>query len=109
MRSSDRMKVEQCQSRDSAFTEGSLGLRGVMRVLDRVRSGRTMCRAVVGLCGVLIATGPAVGQEMVEIGIANTASDVGFYLAQSKGYFREANIRVNFNSFASAAQMIAPF
>lgn len=47
-------------------------------------------------------------QEVVTIGIPNVATDVGFFLADKKGYFKEEGIEVRFSSFPSAANMIAP-
>ncbi len=56
--------------------------------------------------------GAAVAQPaqltQVAIGIANTATDVGFFIADKRGYFRDAGIAVTMTSFASAARMIAP-
>ncbi len=46
--------------------------------------------------------------ETVIIGTANTATDVGFYLADARGYFREAGIEPKMVPFNSAAQMVAP-
>ena len=46
--------------------------------------------------------------EKVTIGISNAATDAGFYIADKKGYFREAGIAVNMAAFPSAAKMIAP-
>jgi NitT/TauT family transport system substrate-binding protein len=44
----------------------------------------------------------------VTIGITNTATDVGFFIADKKGYFRDAGIAIAVTPFASAARMIAP-
>lgn len=46
--------------------------------------------------------------EQVKVGTTNVASDVGFFIAEQKGYFRDAGIAVTTTSFASAARMIAP-
>jgi NitT/TauT family transport system substrate-binding protein len=44
----------------------------------------------------------------VRIGIARTMSDVGYYVADAMGYFRDEGIEVTLTSFNSAAQMMAP-
>jgi len=44
----------------------------------------------------------------VAIGIANTATDVGFFIADKRGYFRDAGVAVTMTPFTSAALMIAP-
>jgi NitT/TauT family transport system substrate-binding protein len=46
--------------------------------------------------------------EQVKVGTTNVASDVGFFIAEQKGYFRDAGIDVTTTTFASAAKMIAP-
>ena len=54
----------------------------------------------------IVAAG--VKAEPLNIGTANTATDVGFYLAEARGYFREVGIEPKLVPFNSAAQMIAP-
>jgi NitT/TauT family transport system substrate-binding protein len=44
----------------------------------------------------------------VRIGIARTMSDVGYYVADAMGYFRDEGIEVILAPFNSAAQMMAP-
>jgi NitT/TauT family transport system substrate-binding protein len=46
--------------------------------------------------------------ETVQVGVVNTISDAGFYIADKKGYFRTEGLEVNLTSFNSAARMIAP-
>jgi NitT/TauT family transport system substrate-binding protein len=48
------------------------------------------------------------GQETVRVGIVNASSDVGFFIADRKGYFRQEGISVAFTAFDSAAKMIVP-
>src|SRR5580658_6126158 len=59
---------------------------------------------------VLSYAGPATAQTPVltpvTMGIANTASDVGIFIADRKGYFRDAGIAVTTTPFPSAARMI---
>src|SRR3984957_4655413 len=54
------------------------------------------------------ATAAAQTLEQVKVGTTNVASDVGFFIAEQKGYFRDAGIAVTTTTFASAAKMIAP-
>ena len=44
----------------------------------------------------------------VRAGIVNASSDVGFFIADKKGYFREEGIKVEFTEFDSGAKMVAP-
>ena len=44
----------------------------------------------------------------VRIGIARTMSDVGYYVADAMGYFKDEGIAVTMTPFNSAAQMMAP-
>jgi NitT/TauT family transport system substrate-binding protein len=50
----------------------------------------------------------ASAQEKVSIGITNSATDAGFFIAERKGYFRAEGIEATTTPFASAAGMIAP-
>ncbi|MBB3593761.1 NitT/TauT family transport system substrate-binding protein [Rhizobium sp. BK529] len=44
----------------------------------------------------------------VNVGIANSSSDVAFFIADKKGYFREEGIDAKFVPFDSGAKMVAP-
>jgi NitT/TauT family transport system substrate-binding protein len=44
----------------------------------------------------------------VNVGTANSATDVGFFIADRRGYFRDEGLAVNMIAFDSAARMIAP-
>ena len=44
----------------------------------------------------------------VTVGITRTATDVGWFIADKKGYFRDEGIEVKLIPFSSAAQMIVP-
>jgi NitT/TauT family transport system substrate-binding protein len=50
----------------------------------------------------------AVAQTAVNVGITDTSSDVGFFIADKKGYFRDEGLSTTMTPFASAAKMIAP-
>src|SRR3981189_3226248 len=44
--------------------------------------------------------------DAVSLGLVNTISDAGFFVAEAKGYFKAAGIEVNFLPFTSASAMI---
>jgi NitT/TauT family transport system substrate-binding protein len=44
----------------------------------------------------------------VNVGIANSSSDVAFFIADKKGYFRDEGIEAKFIPFDSGAKMVAP-
>ena len=44
----------------------------------------------------------------VRVGLAAASSDVGFFIADKKGYFKEEGLAVTFVNFDSAAKMVAP-
>lgn len=65
-------------------------------------------------CCCLVATlllpiaGSAAELAPVAVGITNTSSDVGFFIADKRGYFRAEGIAISLTPFNSAAQMVAP-
>lgn len=61
---------------------------------------------VLGLALPIFAT--LAQAETITIGTTNVATDAGFFIAEDRGYFREAGIEAKFVRFNSAAQMIAP-
>ncbi len=59
----------------------------------------------------LVAAGPrasAAQLALVRVGLVNSSSDVCFFLADKKGYFKQEGLAVTFTSFNSAAKMVAP-
>ena len=66
---------------------------------------RTLAAAAVALA---CATVPQVGHalEKVVIGNTNTATDVGLFVADKRGYFRQEGLDVQFVQFDSAARMV---
>ena len=56
-----------------------------------------------------ISGAPAQQPVRVNIGIANSATDVGLFVAVKKGYFAREGIDANLITFDSGARMIAPF
>jgi NitT/TauT family transport system substrate-binding protein len=54
------------------------------------------------------ATQPVAAQTKVTIGLSNTSADIGFFIADKRGYFRAEGLEASMEPFASAAKMIAP-
>lgn len=74
-----------------------------------MKSMRMLMTFLVLLLGCLHAGASfAAGLQVVKVGLANTSADVGFFIAQEKGYFRDEGIEAQLIPFASAALMIAP-
>ena len=60
------------------------------------------------------AVAPAYAQtvrplEKVVLGYPQTATDIGLYVADKRGYFREEGVQVEFINFDTAARMVTPF
>jgi len=51
---------------------------------------------------------PAAAQTTVKVASAGIASDIGFFLALKKGYFRDEGLTVELTQMANAPQMIGP-
>src|SRR5215471_18801406 len=55
-----------------------------------------------------LAASPGAAQTTVRVASAGIASDVGFFLALKKGYFRDEGLNVELTQMANAPQMIGP-
>jgi NitT/TauT family transport system substrate-binding protein len=75
------------------------------RVVAHLLRGTVLMLALAAL-----PTGHTAGAqtETVTVGITNSATDGGFFIADKKGYFRAEGIQLKTTPFASAAGMIAP-
>ena len=76
-------------------------------------SGRVSRRELIGAVGTAALSSfpmPALAQAPTEmnLGIVGTSSDVAFFLADKKGWFKEEGIAMKTASFPSAANMVAP-
>ncbi len=59
--------------------------------------------------GLVIAPAIAAAEPVaVKVGITNVVADVGFFVADKRGYFAEENLKVELVPFDAAAKMIAP-
>jgi NitT/TauT family transport system substrate-binding protein len=80
----------------------------------RARSAAVCCVPWLSLATSLLSLAasavlsPLSAAEQVRIGVARTISDVGYYVADAMGFFREEGLEVSIVGFASAAQMVAP-
>jgi NitT/TauT family transport system substrate-binding protein len=70
------------------------------------------CKRLFQLAAALALTvGSAFGAaaaDRVSVGVVNASSDIALFIADAKGYFKEAGLDVQFNAFDSAAKMVAP-
>ena len=68
------------------------------------------CRLLLALFAVIACGSGAKAKDpdQVQVGIARTMSDAGYYIADAMGYFHDENLAVTLIPFKSAAQMIAP-
>src|SRR5512144_965891 len=64
--------------------------------------------AVLAVAGLL--SGGAQAQELkpVKIGVVNLSTDVAFYIAEKRGYFKAEGLKADFAYFDSGAKMIVP-
>jgi NitT/TauT family transport system substrate-binding protein len=67
---------------------------------------RTFVAGALAAPAIVSTSQRASAGEAVTLGMVNTISDAGFFVAEAKGYFRAAGIEVKFLPFASASTMI---
>jgi NitT/TauT family transport system substrate-binding protein len=65
-------------------------------------------RAVIAGSALLAGVAAASAADKVSVGITNASTDIGLFIADAKGYFKQEGIDVSFMPFDSAARMIAP-
>lgn len=71
---------------------------------------RMIARIWIALAALAFAHVAAPAAEIeVSVGLTNSATDVGFFIADKRGYFAREGIRPNFIVFDSAARMNAQF
>lgn len=67
--------------------------------------------AILAALSLLAAVASASAQEkltVVNIGMPNAATDVGYFVAHKRGYFKAEGLDVKFHNFPSAARMVTP-
>ena len=70
-------------------------------------TGRNVIFATLALA-IGIWSSAAFASEKVKIGVLGSVSDVGLFVAQDNGYFKDEGIEAEIELFDSAAKMIAP-
>ena len=73
-------------------------------LIRRIAVSLGACLAFAGIA----SNASAADMIPVRVGLANASSDVGFFIADKKGYFKQEGLLVSFVSFDSAAKMVAP-
>ncbi|HEY8581198.1 MAG TPA: ABC transporter substrate-binding protein [Beijerinckiaceae bacterium] len=68
---------------------------------------RLALRALAGAIALAALAAPA-RAEKVSMAIVNAVSDVGFFIADAKGYFKAEGIEPDFIAFDTGAKMVAP-
>jgi NitT/TauT family transport system substrate-binding protein len=71
-----------------------------------MRLGRIF--ATAAMAALTLAAPARAEMDKVAIGYTQTATDIGLYVADKRGYFKEAGIDLQFVLFDSAARMVAP-
>jgi NitT/TauT family transport system substrate-binding protein len=64
--------------------------------------------AALVLSGTTLAAHAADAPTVLRVGITSASSDVVFFIADKKGYFKQEGLTVKFTPFDSAAKMVAP-
>lgn len=72
------------------------------------RSSFTLAAAAFVAGGPLATRARAADAEVVRIGVVGAVSDGPIYIAEHRGYFREEGIAPEYQTFQSAAVMVAP-
>ena len=65
-------------------------------------------RGLLAAAALLAGAVAALAADKVSVGVTNASTDVGLFIADAKGYFKDEGIEVSFTPFDSAAKMIAP-
>jgi NitT/TauT family transport system substrate-binding protein len=69
-----------------------------------------LARCLAAFVIAALLSGAADAQELktVKIGVVNLSTDVAFYIAEKRGYFKEEGLKAEFAYFDSGAKMIPP-
>jgi NitT/TauT family transport system substrate-binding protein len=67
-----------------------------------------MTRTLLLLMAMLGTAAQAAEPVTIRVGLASASSDVGFFIADKKGYFKQEGLNVSFLNFDSGAKMVAP-
>lgn len=72
----------------------------------RTNIRRRFCMMLFAMLGFVVTSAQAATE--IKIGTTNSSTDVGFYIAEKRGYFKQEGISVTFVAFDSAGKMVAP-
>src|ERR1700704_5102746 len=64
--------------------------------------------AALAVAGLMSGAGQAQELKTVKIGVVNLSTDVAFYIAEKRGYFKAEGLKADFAYFDSGAKMIPP-
>jgi NitT/TauT family transport system substrate-binding protein len=64
--------------------------------------------AALTVAGLMSGAGQAQELKPVKIGVVNLSTDVAFYIAEKRGYFKAEGLKADFAYFDSGAKMIVP-
>src|SRR4030081_2561222 len=64
--------------------------------------------AALAVAGLMSGAGQAQELKPVKIGVVNLSTDVAFYIAEKRGYFKAEGLKADFAYFDSGAKMIVP-
>src|SRR5258705_10358537 len=69
-----------------------------------------LTRCLAALAVAVLVGDAAQAQELktVKIGVVNLSTDIAFYIAEKRGYFKAEGLKADFNYFDSGAKMIPP-
>src|ERR1700730_15212178 len=69
-----------------------------------------LARCLAAFAVAALLSGAAQAQELktVKIGVVNLSTDVAFYIAEKRGYFKQEGLQADFVYFDSGAKMIVP-
>jgi len=64
--------------------------------------------AVLAVASLMSGGGQTQELRSVKIGVVNLSTDVAFYIAEKRGYFKAEGLKADFAYFDSGAKMIVP-
>ncbi|MDT3687919.1 MAG: ABC transporter substrate-binding protein [Pseudorhodoplanes sp.] len=77
----------------------------MISVIPRIKAA---CKFAAAFVVTIASALGAEAADRVSVGVVNASSDIALFIADAKGYFKDADLEVQFHTFDSAAKMIAP-
>jgi NitT/TauT family transport system substrate-binding protein len=75
---------------------------------DPVKNMKQTFHTILAFALLVAATAGARAADVVKVGLVGNSSDAPIYIAEARGYFRDAGIEIQSTTFDSAARQIAP-